>query len=70
MQGEVNKVTLSEVIAHTSQSVTEFWQSMCMSKTLFKIMFFLTPILEKLENLIGRGGNLRYTGVTQKNPDI
>ena len=62
IEGEVEQLKLREVVKNTREDFAVFYDKLCMSQTLNKLMYWLAPLLEKLEHLTGRGGNLRYNG--------
>ena len=68
IENEVNDMTLREVYYSTIVDMKQAYDKLCFSTTLGKIMFFVSPVMEKLEQITGRGGNLRYNGNYQTIP--
>lgn len=67
MKDEVSEATLLEVYSSSFENFRFIYDKLCMSKVLTNVMMILQPMLDKLESLTGRGGNLNVGTFHKKN---
>ena len=66
---EVVACDLKEVAEQTLEQIRESYDKCCASEGLKRIMMTVQPLVQKMEGLTGRGGNLRDHSLSKKYDD-